>query len=290
MIKKYKLLKKIQNISIIVLIIFSLFLLKSLLNFNKININPKEMKVHFIDVGQGDSILVQVNYKSLLIDSGPKDEKDKLTKYLNLLNISQFDYVIATHPHEDHIGNMSYIINNYKVINFYSPKIINTTSSFENMAEALSRKNLKIKILKANTTSIDLGYNTLVEVFSPTLDDYENLNNYSPIIKISHGNNTFLFTGDAEEDIEKEVLINNFNLNSEVLKVGHHGSSTSSSLEFLEKVNPKISIISVGKNNSYGHPTLKTLDNLKRTSLFRTDKDGSIVITSDGNYLKYSFK
>lgn len=290
MIKKYKTLRKIQNLSIIILIILSIFLLKSLFNFNKTNVNPKEMKIHFIDVGQGDSILIQVNYKNLLIDSGSKSEKDKLIKYLKTLNITQFDYVIATHPHEDHIGNMDYIINNYKIVNFYSPKVTSDTPSFENMTEALARKNLKIKVLKANTSSIDLGYNTIFEIFSPNLENYDNLNNYSPIIKITYGNNFFLFTGDAEEDIEREVLSKNFNLKSDVLKVGHHGSSTSSCIDFINAVNPKISIISVGKYNTYGHPTINTLNNLKNTSLFRTDKNGSIIITSDGKSIKYSLK
>ena len=290
MIKRYKLIKKIQNISIVILVILSIFLFKSLINSKSSSTNPNEMKVHFIDVGQGDSILIQVNYKNILIDSGPKDEKDKLVKYLNSLNIHQFDYVIATHPHEDHIGNMAYIINNYKVLNFYSPKIDNNTTSFENMAEALSRKNLKIKILKANASTINLGENTLVEVFSPNLDYYDNLNNYSPIIKISYGHNSFLFTGDAEEEIEQEIITNNFNLKSDVLKVAHHGSSTSTTKSFLDSVKPKIAVISVGKNNSYGHPTKDTLNKLKESKVYRTDINGNIVITSDGNTIKTSLK
>lgn len=290
MIKRYKLIKKIQNISIVILVILSIFLFKSLINSKSSSTNPNEMKVHFIDVGQGDSILIQVNYKNILIDSGPKDEKDKLVKYLNSLNIHQFDYVIATHPHEDHIGNMAYIINNYKVLNFYSPKIDNNTTSFENMAEALSRKNLKIKILKANASTINLGENALVEVFSPNLDYYDNLNNYSPIIKISYGHNSFLFTGDAEEEIEQEIITNNFNLKSDVLKVAHHGSSTSTTKSFLDSVKPKIAVISVGKNNSYGHPTKDTLNKLKESKVYRTDINGNIVITSDGNTIKTSLK
>lgn len=290
MIKRYKLIKKIQNISIVILVILSIFLFKSLINSKSSSTNPNEMKVHFIDVGQGDSILIQVNYKNILIDSGPKDEKDKLVKYLNSLNIHQFDYVIATHPHEDHIGNMAYIINNYKVLNFYSPKIDNNTTSFENMAEALSRKNLKIKVLKANASTINLGENTLVEVFSPNLDYYDNLNNYSPIIKISYGHNSFLFTGDAEEEIEQEIITNNFNLKSDVLKVAHHGSSTSTTKSFLDSVKPKIAVISVGKNNSYGHPTKDTLNKLKESKVYRTDINGNIVITSDGNTIKTSLK
>lgn len=290
MIKKHKLIKKLQNSLLIILVLLSIFLLKSLLNTKKSIPNPSEINVHFIDVGQGDAILVQVNSKNLLIDSGPRDEKEKLIKYLNSVYIPQFDYIIATHPHEDHIGNMDYIISNYKVLNFYTPKVTTNTVSFENMVESLTRKNLKLKILKANTTTINLGDNTLVEVFSPNLDTYDNLNNYSPIIKITYGNASFLFTGDAETEIEEEVISKYSNLKSDVLKVGHHGSSTSSSLEFLKAVNPKISIISVGKNNTYGHPTKETLTKLKDTTLFRTDKNNSIIISSDGKSIKYSNK
>ena len=290
MIKKYKLLKKAQNIFIFILVLLSIFLLIALIKNNNTSLTSYEMKVHYIDVGQGDAILVQVNDKNLLIDSGPKSEKKKLNEYLNSLYIPQLDYVIATHPHEDHIGNMSYIINNYKVINFYSPKIQNNTTAFENMAESLSRKNIKIRILKANNKSIDLGENTLVEIFSPNLDIYDNLNNYSPIIKISYGNNSFLFTGDAEENLEEEVISKSFNLKSDVLKIGHHGSSTSTSRNFLEKVNPIITVISVGKDNSYGHPTKETLEKIKGTSIYRTDINGSTIITSDGKTLKSSFK
>lgn len=290
MIKKHKLIKKLQNSLLIILVLLSILLLKSLLNTKQSIPNPREINVHFIDVGQGDAILVQVNSKNLLIDSGPRDEKEKLINYLDSVYIPQFDYIIATHPHEDHIGNMDYIINNYKVLNFYAPKVTTDTVSFENMAEALTRKNLKLKILKANNTTINLGYNTLVEVFSPNLDTYDNLNNYSPIIKITYGSTSFLFTGDAENEIEEEVISKYSNLKSDVLKIGHHGSSTSSSLEFLKAVNPKISIISVGKNNTYGHPTKETLEKLKDTTLFRTDKNNSIVISSDGKSIKYSNK
>ena len=290
MIRRYKLIRKLQNIFILALAILSFFLLSQLLKNKTYSINPNEMKVHFIDVGQGDAILVQVNDINLLIDSGSKTEKKKLVDYLDSLYIPEFDYIIATHPHEDHIGNMSYIINNYKIINFYSPKVQNNTSAFESMAESLARKNIKIKLLKTNNTSINLGENTLVEVLSPSLNSYDNLNNYSPVIKISYGNTSFLFTGDAEESIEKELISKSFNLKSDLLKIGHHGSSTSTSKIFLEKVNPKFTVISVGKDNTYGHPTKETLEKIKNTKVFRTDLDSSIVIISDGESLKSSLK
>lgn len=251
-----------------------------------IQINKNTLQVHFIDVGQGDSILIQVNNKNLLIDSGPNKSEDKLKKYLKKLNISKFDYIIATHPHEDHIGNMSYIINNFDVLNFYAPKVENSTKSFETMVESLIRKDLKIKVLKANIKSIDLGKNIVVDVFSPLSNSYEDLNNYSPIVKISYGNTSFLFTGDAEELSENEVLNAGFDLKCDVLKIGHHGSSSSTSEKFLKASNPSIAVISVGEDNTYGHPTDTVLSRLKETKIYRTDINGNIVITSDGLSLK----
>lgn len=251
-----------------------------------IQINKNTLQVHFIDVGQGDSILIQVNNKNLLIDSGPNKSEDKLKKYLKKLNISKFDYIIATHPHEDHIGNMSYIINNFDVLNFYAPKVENSTKAFETMVESLIRKDLKIKVLKANIKSIDLGKNIVVDVFSPFSNSYEDLNNYSPIVKISYGNTSFLFTGDAEELSENEVLNAGFDLKCDVLKIGHHGSSSSTSEKFLKASNPSIAVISVGEDNTYGHPTDTVLSRLKETKIYRTDINGNIVITSDGLSLK----
>ena len=245
-----------------------------------------KMLIHFIDVDQGDAILVQVNNQNLLIDSGPSSAKENLFNYLNLVNVKTFDYIIATHPHEDHIGNMSSIINNYEVLNFYSPKVTSNTKAFETMVESLSRKDLKINIIKANIDSVDLGKNTKVEFFSPNNSTYENINNYSPIFKITYGKTAFLFTGDAEELIESEVINNNYNLKADLLKIGHHGSSTSTSKRFFESVNPKVSIISVGKNNTYNHPTKEVLSTIATSKVLRTDLDGNILITSDGISLK----
>ncbi|NRT70146.1 ComEC/Rec2 family competence protein [Clostridium beijerinckii] len=255
-------------------------------NSNKANnADPSKMFVHYIDVGQGDCILVQVNNKNLLIDSGPKSDRRKLFNYLSELNLNKLDYVIATHPHEDHIGNMDDIIKTYSIGTFYAPKVESTTKSFEDMVDALKDKNLKVHVLKKDSNSIDLGENTKVNVFSPNKDFYYNLNNYSPVIKIQYGNISFLFTGDAEKEVEKEILNNNEDISADVLKVGHHGSSTSTSKDFLKKVNPSIAVISVGKDNIYNHPdaiTTKLLDD-SNIKTYRTDKDGTIVICSDGS-------
>lgn len=286
---KKRYIKNLQFSLIALLIVANFILIKNIINSNNI-INPKDINVSFIDVGQGDSILIQVNNKVMLIDSGPKSEKERLVKYLDTLNLQTIDYVIATHPHEDHIGNMAYIINNYEIDKFYAPKASNNTSSFENMIESLSRKNLKINILKAGVSSINLGNNTKVEVLAPNLTNYENLNNYSPIIKVTYGKISFLFTGDAESDLEEEVVNNSYNLKSDILKVGHHGSSTSTSKEFLNKIDPSIAIISVGEDNTYGHPTKETLSTLSNIKVYRTDINGTIVISSNGEYIDTSFK
>jgi competence protein ComEC len=274
------------TISIITIVFFILFFFKFNIQKTNNNVNTNNMIVHFIDVGQGDCTLIQVNNKNILIDAGPSDSKENIYKYFKSLNIKSFDYLIATHPHEDHIGNMAYIIDNYDVLNFYAPKITNNTKSFETMIESLVRKDLKINIIRSGTKSINLGYNTKVEVFSPISNSYENLNNYSPIIKIKYGNTSFLFTGDSEEIVESEVLNSNYDLNSDILKVGHHGSSTSTSRKFYSMISPDISVISVGKNNSYGHPTKEVLSTIKDSKVLRTDVNGTIVVISDG----YSFK
>lgn len=257
------------------------------LKFKKTSLDTSnKMLIHFIDVDQGDSILVQVNNQNLLIDSGPSSAKEKLFNYLNSINVKTFNYIIATHPHEDHIGNMSSIINNFKVLNFYAPKATSNTKAFETMVESLSRKSLKINVIKANINSMDLGKNTKVEFFSPNNSTYDNMNNYSPIFKITYGQTSFLFTGDAEELIESEVINKNYNLKADLLKIGHHGSSTSTSKRFFESINPKISVISVGENNTYNHPTEKVLSTINNSKILRTDLDGNILITSDGLSLK----
>ena len=161
--------------------------------------------VHFIDVGQGDSILIQVNNKNMLIDSGPSDSRNKLFNFLDTHKISTLDYVIATHPHEDHIGNMSALIRRYKINNFYSPKVVTNEKIFEDMIYSLKAKNLKINVLKKGISSIDLGKDVSLIFYSPEYDKYDNINNYSAVMKISYKNNSFIFTGDAEKDIENRL-------------------------------------------------------------------------------------
>lgn len=283
MIKKYSI------IAIFLLMISSIFLIScqkiKIASTSSMKLNPHELRVHYIDVGQGDSILVQINNKNLLIDAGPNSSEDKLIMYLKSLSIKKLDYVIATHPHEDHIGGMEKILNLFDVAKFYAPKVTTDTKTFKAMISELKSKSLKINILKNNLEhNIDLGNNTKVEIFSPIDEKYDNLNNYSPIIKITYKNNSFLFTGDAEKLVEKEVLQKNFNLKADVLKIAHHGSTTSTTKEFLEKVSPSIAVISVGAGNDYGHPHKEILKILENHNIitYRTDLNGTIILSSDG--------
>lgn len=256
-------------------------------NTKKPSSSNSGMLVHYINVGQGDAELIQVNGKNMLIDAGPRNNEKDIISYLDKLKIKKLDYVIASHPHEDHIGNMATIINKYEIGKFYAPKVETTTRTFENMIKALKKKNLKINVIKEGTSTIDLGKNTKVLVFSPKADGYgkkTNLNNYSPIMKLVYGNTSFLFTGDAETVEENYVLEKNYNLKADVLKLGHHGSSTSTSEKFLKAVDPSIAIVSCGVNNTYGHPHKETIQKLQKYNIkvYRTDKNGNIVLQSNG--------
>ena len=247
------------------------------------------MKVHYIDVGQGDATLVQVNGKNLLIDAGPNKSADSLVEYIKGIGVTTIDHVIATHPHEDHIGGMDEIFDAFEVKNFYSPKVEHTTKTFEKMINAVTNEGLKITTIKAGDGSkIDLGDGTKVEIFSPVDDKYNELNDYSPIMKITFGENSFLFTGDAEKLVEKQVIANGENIDADVLKVGHHGSTTSSSEDFIKEVSPDIAVIPVGEGNDYGHPHKKILELLEKNNinLLRTDFEGTIILESDGENIK----
>ena len=254
--------------------------------YNKTNSNIYYLTVYFIDVGQGDCILVNVNGYNLLIDSGPSSARKSLLGYLDKLSISKFDYVIATHPHEDHIGNMDAIIRKYHIGKFLAPKVTASTLTFENMVTALNDKNLKISVISTGSNSINLGKETSIMFYTlPNLNTDDELNLYSPIIKLTYKNISFLFTGDAELKNEEFLIKNEINLRSHILKIGHHGSSSSTCEAFLNSVNPKVAIISVGSNNKYGHPAASTLNLLKNyhIKLYRTDLLGTIILKSDGS-------
>ncbi|MDB2060679.1 ComEC/Rec2 family competence protein [Clostridium perfringens] len=244
------------------------------------------MSVTYLNVGQGDSELIQVNGINMLIDAGTNAGANDLVKDLKNRGIKTIDIAIATHPHEDHIGGMDEVLENFDVKSFYAPKVAHTTKTYENMLKAVKNEGLKIKQIKEGT-KIDLGKDTEVQVYSPVKSQYEELNNYSPVMKISYGQNSFMFTGDAESLVEKEILNENKDLKADVLKLGHHGSHSSTSEEFLKAVDPSIAIVSFAKDNKYGHPHKETMSNLKKAGItvYETFRDGDITISSNGKKL-----
>ena len=246
------------------------------------------LEVHYIDVGQGDSILIHLSGKTMLIDAG--NNAASIITYIKTLNIDKIDAIVATHPHADHIGGMAEIINEFVVDKIYMPKVAHTSKTYENLLLTIKNKNLKVNTAKAGTT-IDLGNKIKIEVMAPNSENYNNLNDYSAVVKIEYENVSFLFTGDAEAISEKEMVEKYGNkLKANVLKVGHHGSTTSTTLNFLNTVSPEYAIISVGENNSYGHPNQETLDKLKNIDVFRTDKLGTIVAKTDGQTINFAFE
>ena len=241
----------------------------------------EELKVHFLDVGQGDSIFIELpTNETILIDASIKDASDKIINYLKEEKVSKIDYVFATHPHSDHIGGMSAVIKAFDIGQIYMPKAVTTTKTYENLLLTIKDKNLKIKTAKAGNTIIDTDDLKLV-VLAPNQDSYESLNNYSIVLKLTYKEKSFLFTGDAETLSEKEIT---GDVEADVLKVGHHGSRTSTSQAFLNKVNPSYAVISVGLNNDYKHPHQEVFDRLekKNIKIYRTDQNGDIIFTTDG--------
>lgn len=239
--------------------------------------------VSYLDVGQADSILIEINNKYALIDAGNNADGEKLVKYFKDLGISRFDYVIATHGHEDHIGGMDNIINNFDIGKFYMPNYITTTKTFEDVLDALKSKNIGINVPKVGETfSLDKANFEILASNS----DAKNINDTSIVLMVTYGLNKFLFMGDLSSSEENNLL--NKNIVADVLKVGHHGSKYSTSTDFLDKVSPQYAVISVGKNNNYNHPHPSTITKFKNRNIkvYRTDLDGTIRATSNGTIIK----
>lgn len=255
-----------------------------------INTEPTgNLRIHYLDVGQADSILIENASEYMLIDAGNNEDGKLLVKYFKNLGIEKFTYLVGTHAHEDHIGGMDDIINNFEVSNFYMPDVLTTTKTFEDVITALEDNNVYFDTPRiGDNFNFGSGNFTVLNVSN----DDSDLNDTSIVLRLVYGNNKFLFTGDATSVVEDKILKSGYNIESDVLKVPHHGSEYSNSLSFLKKIKPKYSIISVGKDNSYGHPHNKALNNLKNiaTEIYRTDKNGTVIVDSDGENIKISFK
>lgn len=247
-----------------------------------------ELKVHYIDVGQADAILIQQGTEAMIIDGGNNEDEGIINSYLNNLGIKELKYVIGTHPHEDHIGSLDYIINSFKVGKVYFPKQTSTTKTFESFVGAVSNSGLKLTAPSVGDTFM-LG-EAKCTVLAPNGSGYSDDNDYSIVVKVEYGSTSFLFTGDAEATSEMEMVKKGLNLKADVLKVGHHGSKSSTCANFLSAVNPKYAVVSVGKDNSYSHPNQGTMDRLKGAGVqvYRTDENSNIVATSNGTDISFN--
>lgn len=270
-----------KHISILV-IIFSLFWG---LYYNELNGTYSapvtgDLEVYFLDVGQADSILIKNNDDVMLIDAGNNEDGELLSKYFKSLNITGFNYLVGTHPHEDHVGGLDNIINDFDIDKIYLPDAITTTKTFTEVLDAMEKKGIMYDVPKIGD-KFNLGDANLEVIY--TGDDVHDLNNTSIVLRLDYGEVSFLFTGDATDKTEELIL--NKNINVDILKLGHHGSRYSTTDNFLNKVNPNFAVISVGNPNSYGHPHKETLTKLnnKGIEIHRTDEEGTILIKTDGS-------
>lgn len=295
--KKKQKKKLIESILLIIIAFFAIYygdIKESISTINTQNRKTEEavniedgntLKVYFLDVGQADSILIENNNEYMLIDAGNNEDGSKLVKYFQSLGITKFKIVVATHAHEDHIGGMDDIIKNFTIESFYMPDVITTTKTFEDVLDALEEKQVAFQTPE-NDAELSFANSTIKVLNIDNTTD--NLNETSIVLRLKYGTTSFLFMGDAESKTESKIL--NKELKSDVLKVGHHGSNTSTSLSFLEKVSPTYAVISVGKDNSYHHPNdtiIKRLNN-KNIKIYRTDQQGTIIAESNGTIINFS--
>ncbi len=247
----------------------------------RITVTEGEMRVHFIDVGQADCSLIEMpDGKTMLIDAGNNDDGETVVDYLNACGIDTIDYLIGTHPHEDHIGGMDDVIENFPIGKIYMPKVQANTKTFRDVLTAVKNRGLSVHSAKAGVTLTETP-DLSIAMLAPNKEVYEEMNDYSAVVRIVYQDTAFLFMGDAEKRSENEIKED---VRADVLKIGHHGSSSSTSEKFLRRVDPGYVFIPCGKDNDYGHPHREIRDLLKQYHIttYRADTDGTVVFASDG--------
>lgn len=270
--------------------IFTLDDWKKLLGYSDApNLAEGTAQVHYIDVGQGDCSLVVSNGEALLIDTGEKENAQKICRYMKEQGVDSIKYMLLTHQHSDHMGAASEIIDSFDVENIIIPKLPDsmtpTAKFYEKFLKSVQKKGLKLTQAKPGEV-YEIGECSL-EILSP-VKDYEDLNNFSAAAMLTHGEESFLFTGDIESDAEADIIKTGRLTEADVYKAGHHCSKTSNSKAFLAEVKPEYAVIMCGEDNSYHHPHKSALDRIKKYTgnIYRTDLDGTIVFTSDGEKLE----
>lgn len=252
---------------------------------------PKEEKleVHFIDVGQGDATLIRQGDHAMLIDAGNNDKGTAIQSYLQSQKIEKLDYVIGTHPDADHIGGLDVVLYKFSWEKVLMPDLEKDSRTYEDVIRVIKDQNKTITLPRVGDIySLGEAEFTIV---APQEKSYgTNSNDYSIGLRLVFGNNSFLFTGDAEEDAERDMTESGQELSAEVFKAGHHGSSTANTEEFLRMVHPAAVVISCGENNSYGHPHAEVMNELRSmgADVYRTDEQGTIVASSDGETITWN--
>jgi competence protein ComEC len=248
----------------------------------------ENLTTHFIDVGQGDSILLQFNGKNVLIDAGTQDAGPRVESYLRNHGVSSLDLLVATHPHEDHIGGLITILKDIPVKQVLDSGQPHSSQVYETFLTLIDQKNIPYNVAQRGQ-KITLDKDLIIDVLSPPPTLFSgDLNQNSIVLEVTYGKVSFLLMGDAGKEAESSLISSSYDLKSDILKVGHHGSSSATSTAFLNDVKPAISIIEVGASNDYVHPTQQTLNALQGvgSTVYRTDTSGNIIITTDG--LTYS--
>lgn len=251
--------------------------------------NQDTLKIHFLDVGQGDCTLITCGNEAMLIDAGDNDKGSLIKNYIEKQGISKLKYVIGTHPDADHIGGLDVIIYNFDCENIFLSEYIKNTKTYDDVMQTINQKNYKYSCPNQGDT-FNLGMAQFTIITDKNLDYGDNANNYSIGIKLVHGTNSFIFTGDCEEEAEQNILNSNTDVSATVFKAGHHGSSTANTYDFLKAVSPEYVIISCEENNSYGHPHAEVMNNFREMgfNVFRTDEQGTIVCISDGKEIQWN--
>ena len=251
------------------------------------------LEVHFIDVGQGDAILIKSPQGGfMLIDAGESSEYGRLSAYLDAQKVTALEYAVFTHPHSDHIGGGAKIVENYPVGLLIMPDAVHTSKAYENLIDAALAAGIEASLPRFGD-KYNFG-GAAIQILAPNGEEYSNLNNYSVVIRLTFGDTAFVFAGDAEKLSEKEILSAaadaGLDLRCDVLKAGHHGSSTSTGEAFLDALRPGAAVITCAAGNSYGHPNKALLDLLSARGIkvYRTDIDGTIVMRSDGKQITVS--